>query len=720
MSPTSELHYRSCNLCEAMCGIEVELQGRSIKSIRGDKNDPFSKGHICPKALALKDLYDDPDRLTRPQKKTPEGWKEISWDEAFNEVARRLKQTQKQHGKDAVGVYLGNPNVHNLGALLFGVQFLRVLRTKNRYSATSVDQLPHMFVASQMFGHQLFMPIPDIDRTDFWVIMGGNPVVSNGSIMSSPDVKRRLKDIQKRGGQVIVIDPRRTQTAALADQHHFITPGTDVFLLLAVLHIIFRDDLVRLGHLQDCLKGLDEVRTLAQAYPPSLASEKTGIKEENIEQLAHTFAKTESAVWYGRMGVSTQSFGAMCQWLINVINIVTGHFDTPGGLMFTSPAFDLIEAKLAGRGRSGRWTTRKRQLPEFGGELPTSALAEEILTEGEGQIKAMITVAGNPILTTPNGTQLERAFETLDFLVCVDFYLNETTRHADIILPPVSPIEREHYDMIFHHLAIRNTAKYSEAPFPRDKDARHDWEILLALQTRMESRDFLSTVRAKLQKRLLTRLGPAGILDIMLRKGPRGSLNPFGKGLTLKQLKQQPQGIDLGPLESRLPKALIHKDKRIDLAPAPLIEDTHRLKQSTETTSETKFRLIGRRHLRSNNSWLHNSERLVKGKERCTALIHPEDGKGLGLQNGDMVKITSRTGSIQLPVELSEDVMCGVVSVPHGWGHNREGTNWKTAEAHAGVSVNDITDELQIDPCCGNAVLNGIDVTLRSLDSSQQ
>ncbi|HAA55082.1 MAG TPA: dehydrogenase, partial [Myxococcales bacterium] len=428
MSPTSELHYRSCNLCEAMCGIEVELQGRSIKSIRGDKNDPFSKGHICPKALALKDLYDDPDRLTRPQKKTPEGWKEISWDEAFDEVARRLKQTQKQHGKDAVGVYLGNPNVHNLGALLFGVQFLRVLRTKNRYSATSVDQLPHMFVASQMFGHQLFMPIPDIDRTRFWVIMGGNPVVSNGSIMSSPDVKRRLKDIQKRGGQVIVIDPRRTQTAALADQHHFITPGTDVFLLLAVLHIIFRDDLVRLGHLQDCLKGLDEVRTLAQAYPPSLASEKTGIKEEDIEQLAHTFAKTESAVWYGRMGVSTQSFGAMCQWLINVINIVTGHFDTPGGLMFTSPAFDLIEAKLAGRGRTGRWTTRKRQLPEFGGELPTSALAEEILTEGEGQIKAMITVAGNPILTTPNGTQLERAFETLDFLVCVDFYLNETTR----------------------------------------------------------------------------------------------------------------------------------------------------------------------------------------------------------------------------------------------------------------------------------------------------
>ncbi|MBL8151575.1 MAG: molybdopterin-dependent oxidoreductase, partial [Blastocatellia bacterium] len=467
MSESVKTHYRTCNLCEAMCGIEIKYQNKKIISIRGDEKDPFSRGHICPKAVALQDLYEDPNRLRHPVRRVGDKWEKISWEEAFDEVAKRLKDIQSRYGRSAVATYQGNPVVHNYGSLLFGPNFVRSLRTKNRFSATSVDQLPHHFSAYHMFGHQLMIPIPDIDRTDFFMIIGGNPAVSNGSLMSAPDVANRIKEIRKRGGKVVVVDPRRSETAAIADNHYFIKPGRDAYLLLALLNTIFSEKLENLGRVADFSENLSRVKEVVAAFTPESVEKVTGIAANDIRLLAREFALARSAICYGRMGVSVQEFGAVANWLILLMNIVTGNLDSPGGVMFTKPAFDIISTatSLGLKGNFGRWSSRVRKLPEFAGELPVSALAEEILTEGKDQVRALVTSAGNPVLSCPNGQQLDRALASLEFMVSIDIYINETTRHAHIILPPTSSLEHENYDVVFHALAIRNTAKYSPALF---------------------------------------------------------------------------------------------------------------------------------------------------------------------------------------------------------------------------------------------------------------
>ena len=460
-------HYRACNICEAICGIEITANGEQRLDIRGDKDDPFSRGYICPKAVALQDIHYDKDRLKHPVRRTADGWQQIGWDEAFDEVAQNLKRVKAKYGKNSIGTYVGNPTVHNYGALLFLPQFLRSLRTRNKFSATSVDQLAHHVSAYLMFGHQLLLPVPDLERTRFFLILGANPVVSNGSLMTAPGMPRRLQEIRERGGKVILIDPRYNETARLADRHLFIRPGTDVLLLLALLHVVFQEKLTRLDHLASFTKSVKTVADLVIQFSPERVAATTGIHANEIRNLAREFASAESAVCYGRIGVSTQEFGGVCQWLINVLNIVTGNLDRPGGAMFTLPAFDPITApeSLAPRGSFARRHSRVRKLPEFTGEFPVAALAEEILTEGPEQIKALVTYAGNPVLSTPNGRELDRALASLDFMVSIDFYVNETTRHAHIILPPTSSLERGHYDIAFHVLAVRNTAKFSPVLF---------------------------------------------------------------------------------------------------------------------------------------------------------------------------------------------------------------------------------------------------------------
>src|ERR1044072_1786558 len=489
----SSLHYRSCNLCEAICGIEIAVQPDQRLDMRGDKDDVLSRGYICPKAVALQDLYYDKDRLKHPIRRTADGWQRIGWDEAFDEVARKLKRIQAKYGRSSVANYLGNPTVHNSGAMLFAPGFIRSLHTKNRFSATSVDQLAHHLAAYFMFGHQLLLPVPDLDRTKFFLILGANPAVSNGSMMTAPGMSRRLQEIRERGGKVVLIDPRFNETARLVDRHLFIKPGTDVLLLLALLHVVFAEELVRLRALNSFTDGVETIRQLVAEFSPERVAPITGIESEQIRLLAREFAAAESAVCYGRIGVSTQEFGAVCQWLINVLNIVTGNLDRPGGAMFTLPAFDPVTApqSLSPRGSYARWHSRVRKLPEFGGELPVVTLAEEILTEGKGQVKALVTLAGNPVLSTPNGRQLDRALAGLEFMVSIDPYINETTRHAHIILPPSTSLERTHYDLAFHLLAVRNTAKFSPALFQPSGETRHDWEILLELQTRMEGNGLL-------------------------------------------------------------------------------------------------------------------------------------------------------------------------------------------------------------------------------------
>ena len=725
-SENSARHFRTCNLCEAMCGVAISVQANGTLRIEGDAEDVFSHGYICPKAVALQDIHYDPDRLKHPVRRTENGWRQIGWDEAFDEVADNLKRVQAKYGRHSVATYVGNPTVHNYGSLLFLPGFIRSLHTRNRFSATSVDQLAHHFAAFFMFGHQLLLPIPDLDRTDFLLILGGNPAVSNGSLMTAPDVAGRLRAIRARGGKVILVDPRRTETARIADQHIFIRPGTDVLLLLALLNVIYAENLARPDRLTEFTDGVEIVRKLAADFSPETTAPITGVRAEQVRELAREFANAKTAVCYGRMGVSTQEFGGVCQWLINVLNIITGNLDRPGGAMFTKPAFDAVGAPeaVAPRGSYGRWHSRVRKLPEFGGELPVAALAEDILTPGKDQIRAVVTSAGNPVLSTPNGRQLDRAFAGLEFMASVDFYINETTRHANIILPPTASLEHDHYDLAFHVLAIHNTAKYSQPLFAPQENTRHDWQIFLELQTRMESKGVREQLLAKTKRAVVARFfPPSRLVDLALRFGPYGNkLNPFSSGLTLAKVKESPHGIDLGPLESCFPDRLRTDNRLIALAPEILVKDIERVKTrllaSNGNHGPHDLLLIGRRQLRSNNSWMHNSERLVKGPPRCTLLMNPDDAADRDIIAGQQVQVHSRTGSIKIPVEISQDMMRGVISIPHGWGHDRAGVQLGVAEQHAGASINDLTDDQSIDALCGTAAFSGTWVSVKSVLST--
>jgi anaerobic selenocysteine-containing dehydrogenase len=706
-------HFRTCHLCEAMCGIVVELEDERILSIRGDKDDPFSRGHVCPKAVALKDVHEDPDRLRRPLRRTASGWGEVGWDEALDEAADRLAAVQKAHGPNAVAVYQGNPVAHNHGAILFGQLFLRSLGSRSRYSATSVDQLPQMVASLLMFGHQLLLPIPDIDRTDFLLVLGANPLASNGSLMTAPGVEKRLKAVHARGGRIVVVDPRRTETAALADRHLAIRPAGDAYLLAALLHVIFAEDRVRLGALAGFTDGLHAVADAVKPFAPERVAGPTGLDPAEIRTLARDFARAPSAAAYGRVGVCTQEFGGVATWLVNVLNVVTGNLDRPGGVMFPRPAVDAVgfAGRIGQRGHFDKGRSRVRGLPEFSGEWPVATLAEEIETPGPGQVRALVTNAGNPVLSAPNGGRLDRALASLDFMVSIDIYRNETTRHAHLILPSTFALERSHYDLVFHTLAVRNSAKWSPALFAPAPDARHDWQVLLELAARLDVRRG-GGLGARLTRAVLRRLGPDGVIGLLMRFGPHGpGLVPFGRGLTLGRLKKHPHGVDLGPLEPSLPGRLYTRTKRIDLAPARLVEDLRRLVLTPPADRlNGTLELIGRRELRSNNSWMHNCERLVKGRDRCTLLMNPGDAARRGFANGQRVRVSSRVGVLEAALEVSDEMRPGVVSLPHGWGHGREGTSLRVATANPGVSVNDLTDELRVDPFCGTAAFSGVPV----------
>lgn len=691
----SETHYRACNLCEAICGIEIEHDNGEILSIRGDRRDPFSRGHICPKAVALKDIYADKNRLKTPVKRCGNEWREISWTEAFDETAAKIKEIQTKYGRNAVAVYQGNPSVHNFGTLLNSGDLLKTLKTQNNFSATSVDQLPHHFAAWTMFGHPLLMPIPDIDRTDYFLVFGANPLVSNGSLMTAPGIINRLEAIKKRGGKIVLIDPRRTETSRAAIEHHFIKPSSDVYLLLAIVQTLFAENLINLDRLSEFTDGVEVLREISTDYVPETVENLTGISAVEIKRIAVEFARAKSAVCYGRMGVSVQKFGSLCHWLINSINILTGNFDRAGGAMFTQPAFDLLATAKPAH-IFNRWQSRVRNLPEFMNELPVAALAEEISTSGEGQIKALITSCGNPVLSTPNGGGLEKVLEHLEFMVSIDIYINETTKHASIILPPATGLEASHYDVIFNLFAVRNQAKYSAPLFPKHENAKYDWEIFQELVYRLNEKDAP-----------LNLVPPETKLDFGLK---------FGKyKLSLEDLQKNPHGVDLGEMKSCLPERLLTENKRINLAPEFLVTDLARLKIEIEESGEFPFALVGRRHLRDDNSWLHNSERLMKGKNRCTILINPADANRLEIENGQLVKVSSRVGAVEIPCEISDKIMPGVVSIPHGYGHARNGVKLDTARNYAGVSLNDLTDETVLDELTGNAAFSNARVRLEAI-----
>ena len=698
----------ACNLCEAICGltltIEERPEGPVVSSVRGNDDDPLSRGHICPKGVALADVHADPDRLRRPVRRVGEGpdaeWVEISWDEALDLTADGLAKAVTEHGRDALGIYLGNPNAHALGSLTHGTRMVKSFRTRNKFSATSVDQLPHQLIAWQLFGHQLLIPIADLDRTSYFLVFGANPMASNGSLMTVPDFPQRVRDLKRRGGRMVVFDPRRTETAGVADEHHFVRPGTDALVLLAMVHVLLEEGLT---DPPAYVREVEAVRLAVADVTPEHAERASGVPAEEIRRITRDFAAADGAAAYGRMGLSTQGFGTVCQWAIHLLNILTGNFDREGGVLFTEPAIDIVGRRIVSAGHQGVWRSRVRGIPEFGGELPVSTLREEIDTPGDGQVRAVLTVAGNPVLSTPDGRRLAESLEGLDFMVAVDIYLNETTRHADVVLPPPSALEREQYDLVFHTLAVRNTARYTPAVFDKPEGALEDWEIFreIALRTaaRLPSRKPLAR---RLRERAVLSLTPGAILTGLLLSGRR---------TTLRALRATPQGIDLGPLRPTMPGRLQTADKRIHLAPDLVIADLRRLQDSVVVPGPDELVLIGRRHQRDNNSWLHNTPRLTRGKPRHHLLMHPDDLATRGLCDGDTVRVASRVGEVTTEVRSTDDMMPGVVSLPHGYGHQVDGTRMEHARKVAGVSINDLTDPERLD-VSGNAALNGVPVTV--------
>jgi anaerobic selenocysteine-containing dehydrogenase len=735
---------RTCPLCEATCGLELTVSDGAVTRIRGDDDDVFSHGFICPKGTTLGLLHDDPDRLREPMVRRDGDLRAATWEEAFAEVARRLPPIIQRHGRDAVAVYLGNPTVHNLSGMLYSRLLLRALGTRNVFSASTVDQRPKEISSALMFGTMVTHAVPDLDRTSYLLLLGANPLASNGSLATAPDWPGRLRRIRQRGGTVVVVDPKRTGTAERASEHLPIRPGTDAQFLMAMVHTLFAEGLVDLGGAAGFVVGVDVVEGLARELTPEAVAPLCGIDAATIRRLARELAAAPSAAVYGRTGTCTQEFGTIASWLVDVLNVLTGNLDRPGGAMFPKPAAgapNTLGAPRYGRQtRIGRWRSRVRGLPESFGELPVACLAEEIETPGEGQVRALVTVAGNPALSSPNSARLQRTLGSLELLVCVDFYVNETTRHADVILPPPSPLARGHYDLAFYLFALRNVANYSPPVFPLQPGQLDEWQILsrLALAAQGLGADADPTlmddaaIRTLVERavadphspfhertpddvlaELAPRTGPERILDFMLRAGPYR--------LTLDTLLDNPHGVDLGPLEPRLPEVLRTPSGMIELAPEPLVADVQRLRASLARAGEGDeggLVLIGRRHLRSNNSWMHNIGTLVKGRTLCTLQVNPADAARIGLHDGGTARVSSRTGTLLAPIELTDAIAPGVVSLPHGWGHDLPGVAMTVAQAHPGVNSNLLADDERYDELSGNALLNGIPVKVAAAGPS--
>ena len=729
------IHLRTCPLCEAMCGLEIHVAGDRVELIRPDRDDVWSRGHLCPKGTAVGHLHHDPDRVRQPMVRDGDTWREVTWDEAFRRCDELLAPVIAEHGIEAVTAYVGNPLAHNLSLGRYIGILIAMSGIPMIYSAGTVDQWPKNLSSHLMYGGMWRIPVPDIRRTDLFVIMGANPHASQGSLLACPDVMGEIDAIRARGGRVIVIDPRRTGTAERADEWLPIVPGTDAALLLAVAQVLFADGLVDLGPVADRIDGVDEVGRLVAEWTPERVAAVTGIEAARIRALAHELAAAERAVVYGRIGTCNQEFGTLASWMVDVVNILTRHFDVPGGAMFARPAAwavtDLPMPGLEGGAPNfGRWKTRVRGAPEVLGHVPASCLAEEIATPGEGRIRALFTVAGNPVLSTPEGDRLDAALPQLDCMISVDNHLNETTRHAHVLLPGLSPLEQAHHDDLLWGFAVGSAARYSPPIFPPTDGRPHEWEILIRLAGACLGQPMDEVDTAAIDDGFFDVLamvqgldgatlrqgyeagGPERLLDLTLRTGPFG--DRYGEvpdGLTLEKVKAAPHGIDLGPMVPRLDEVVTTPDRRVVLAPPYITADLPRLAARLDRPSDDLV-LVNRRQLQSNNSWMHNVPSLVKGRNRCTLHIHPDDAARSGVADGDVAVVASEAGRVEVPVEVTDAIAPGVVSLPHGWGHDRPGARLSVAREHAGINSNVLSPGTFVDVISGNAAVNGIPVTV--------
>lgn len=736
-------HLHVCTLCEAACGLEITVEDGDVSLIRGDRDDVASHGFLCPKGTALKDLQKDPDRLRKPLVKRDGQFVEVTFDEAFAEIERRLLPIRDASGPLSTGLVIGNPVVHRTGLVLYIEELAAALGTPNVFSSASLDQMPKHLSVGRMFGDCYSIPVPDIDRTDLLVVIGANPMVSNGSMWSVPDFRGRAKALAARGGRMITVDPRYTETSAVADLHLPIRPGADVFLLAALVHVLLRADLVRLGRLAEFVTDIEPLRDVVRAFTPELAEARCGIHADQIVELANELANTQRAAVYGRLGTCLQEHATLTSWLIDVVNILTGHLDEPGCAMFATPAaFAGNTTGPPGSGAgltTGTYASRVSGAPEVMNQFPLACLAEEIETPGDGQLTALVMLGSNAVLSSPDGPRLALALDSLEFLVCFDIYLNETTRHADVIIPGPSPLEESHYDVFFSQFACRNHARFSPATLARPADIPDDWEAMVRLIAILRGRGSTVDIEAMDDELLIELLGEMGDdqlvavtaalasrtgaerrVDLGLRTGPYGDwfgMNP--DGISLDSLVAAPSGIDFGPLVPRMPDVLRTPSGLIEVAPDDFVEAL-RDAAADLTDEQPECVVIGRRHLRSNNSWLHNLPVLAKGRFRCTLLIHPDDAERWGVVDGEPAAVTAdATGAqVEAIAQFDQSMMRGVVSLPHGWGHDEPDTQLSVAADRPGVSINVLTNADRRDPLSGNAALNGEAVRVRPVTSS--
>jgi len=732
--------HRSCPICEAQCGLRLNVDhaNRKVERIEGDPDDPRSRGFLCPKAYALKGVYEDPDRLRKPLRRTKASWETLDWEDAFDFAAEGIRRVQAEHGSRAVGAYIGNPTGFDVGSILYNGLLMGALRSPRMFSGATMDHFPKLVVARAMFGKSSLLPIPDIDRCDYFLCLGGNPLVSQGSLMSAPDMSRRLRRLQERGGRFVVVDPRRTESARVADEHVFIRPGADPFFLFAIANVLFDEGRVRLGRFAAFTDGVDEIEQLARDFAPEAVAEVTGIPADTTRRIAREFSEHPHACCYGRIGTCTVEFGTLASWLVDVVGILAGHYDEPGGMMFPRPATGQHEpGREAGPLPIGRFRSVVRALPEIDGQLPCSAMAEEIDAAGEHRMRGLVTIAGNPVLSTPNGGRLDRALATLDFMLSLDIYLNETTRHANLVIPNAPQLEHENFDFLIQSTASsRNVVRWSPQIFEREPDSRSLWEVQSAIAARL-----LDTTPELLDEQLVwthaTRFcarpgrpaerveaakavemigpepGPMRIIDLMLRAGPWGDgFDDLAEGLSLAKLRTAPHSVDLGAIEPCFPDVLRTPGRRIPLAHPHITADVARLRAAlADPVWGRGLRLVGRRQMRNMNSWLHNLPVLARGPNRCTLLVHPSDAKRLGLTTGGHAHVRSRVGEVRAQVEVTDDIMPGVVSLPHGFGHKGDDLRLGVARIHQpGVNANALTDDQPLDVPSGTSVVNGIPV----------
>jgi anaerobic selenocysteine-containing dehydrogenase len=722
-------HFRTCPLCEATCGLEITVTDGVVGRIRGDRDDVFSHGFICPKGSTLKQLHADPDRLRAPLVKRDGTFVETTWAEAFAAVDEGLQRTWAAGDRDAVGLYFGNPSVHTVAGGLYNAPFIKAMRTKNVFSASTVDQMPKHVSSGYLFGHPNTIPVPDLDRTDYLLMLGANPHESNGSMTTAPDFPGRMAAIRARGGRIVTVDPRRTKTARASDEHLSIRPGTDALWLAALVTEIAAAGLVDVGDVADHVEGVEATVAALAPFTAESVADHTRIDAATTRRIAHELSAAPTAAVYGRIGTHTTPFGTLASWLVEVLNIVTGNLDRPGGVMFPEAAVSTPTAGRTPGGRgwsAGRWTSRVGGHPEVRSEFPVAALADEISEPGPGQVRALVTVGGNPVRSCPDSARLDEALDGLEFMVSVDIYLNETTRHADVVLPPPSPLAKPHYDFAFLGLAIRNVVNYSPPIHPADhptEPGMDEHEIMArlilianglgadadprlvdeALIAGMATRAGIDPESAAAERAHLPPI--EAMLDLMLRHGPY-------EGLDIETLRAAPHGIDLGPLRPRIPEILRTVSGRVEVAAPPLLADVERLERVLAAPPDDHLLLVGRRHLRSNNSWMHNIEVLVKGRPRCTLQIHPADAAATGVIDGASARVSSDTGDVEALVEVTDDIAVGTVSLPHGWGHGVAGAEGRVAARTTGVNSNELTSDRFTDPLSGNARLNAIPVTV--------